>query len=112
MAVTKYVTVARKIQTACNKKFGVRLLINTRQWYSKEKDRAVTYYTVIRELDNKETGTVSNVELFKTYSQIQLILFLRDYWYTLNGWEVPHENEAWEEVKNQRGITQQTTDNN
>ena len=41
-----------------------------------------------------------NIELFSTYSQLQLVLFLRDYWYTLNGWEVPQNNTVWEEIKN------------
>ena len=28
-----------------------------------------------------------------------MVLFLRDYWYEFNGWEVPNDNEVWNKVK-------------
>lgn len=105
MAILKYMAIARKLQTACNNSFGVRLCINTRQWYSEDKHRAVTCYYLTQETEN-EAGKKISVELFKTYSQIQLVLFLRDYWYELNGWEIPHDNEMWEEVKAQNADVQ------
>ena len=111
MAVVKYMAIARKLQSACNKKFGVKLLINTRQWYSKDKNSPVSYYTIMQVVDNNKTGKESTVELFKTYSQIQLVLWLRDYWYKLNGWEVPQDNEVWEEVKNKIERTEQIVNN-
>lgn len=99
MAVTKYMATARKLQTACNRQFGVKLLINSRQWYSDEADRAITQYIVFQAVKNEYKKKDTNIELFKTYSQVQLVLFLRDYWYELNGWEIPTDNETWEEVK-------------
>lgn len=99
MAVTKYIAIARKLQTACNKQFGARILINTRQWYSEDKGRAVTVYTIFQSVKKEDKEKDVNVELFKTYSQIQLVLFLRDYWYSLNGWDIPHDNEEWEQIK-------------
>lgn len=107
MAVTKYIATARKLQTACNKSFGVKLLINTRQWYSKDKDRAITQYSLIQTIQNEDKGKEVNIELFKTYSQVQLVLFLRDFWYELNGWEVPHDNIEWEEIKAEYGRTKE-----
>lgn len=94
-----YLHTAKKLQTACRKLFGVRLLINSRQWYSEDKDMAMTFYTVqkVDFMDGKKVST----ELFKTYSQIQLVLFMRDYWYKLNGWEVPTNNPIWEKIKEQ-----------
>lgn len=103
MAVTKYIATARKLQTACNKSFGVKILINTKQWYSKDKDRAVTQYRLIQTIPNEDRAKETNIELFRTYSQIQMVLFLRDYWYKLNGWEVPHDNLEWEEIKARYG---------
>lgn len=94
----KYMATAKKLQNACNQRFGVRLLINSYQWFSDDKNRAVTQYSVLQ--TQKENGR-NNIVLFKTYSQVQLVLFMRDYWYKLNGWEVPTDNETWEEVKRQ-----------
>lgn len=90
--------VAKRLQTAINNKQPeIKILINTSQWYSEKRKRTITTYT-IRQSHGKGKKTI---ELFKTYSQIQLVLWLRDYWYTLNGWEVPHDNPEWEEVKAQ-----------
>lgn len=93
-----YLHTAKRLQTACRKLFGVKLLINSRQWYSDDKDMAMTLY-VIQEVMYDDAGNKKNIELFKTYSQIQLLLFMRDYWYKLNGWEVPTDNEKWEAIK-------------
>lgn len=101
MAGGKYMKTAKKLQTACKKVFGVKLLIDQRQWYHKDKDMAVTCYTLYQA---KIVGNrTEKTELFKTYSQIQLVLFLRDFWYELNGWEVPTDNLMWEELKRQYG---------
>lgn len=93
-----YLHTAKRLQTACRKLFGVKLLINSRQWYSDDKDMAMTLY-VIQEVMYDDAGNKKNIELFKTYSQVQLVLFMRDYWYKLNGWEVPTDNEKWEAIK-------------
>ena len=93
-----YLHTAKRLQTACRKLFGVKLLINSRQWYSDDKDMAMTMY-VIQEVMYDDAGNKKNIELFKTYSQVQLVLFMRDYWYKLNGWEVPTDNERWEAIK-------------
>lgn len=99
MAGTKYIKTAKKLQTACKKVFGVKLLIDQRQWYHKDKDMAVTAYTLYQVSNNQTTRT--KIKLFQTYSQIQLVLFMRDYWFELNGWEVPHDNKMWEDLKKQ-----------
>lgn len=95
MAV-KYMTLARKLQSACLLK-GEKILFNSRQWYNEDRHRAVTQYIILK--STEENGKEINRELFKTYSQIQLVLFMRDYWYTLNGWELPADNPEWEEIK-------------
>lgn len=91
----KYMSTAKKLQNAINQRHGVKLLINSYQWFSDDKNKAITQYSILQSQEK------NNTVLFKTYSQIQLVLFLRDYWYTLNGWEVPTDNETWEEVKRQ-----------
>lgn len=97
--MAKFSQLAKRLQTAINQKSGTKLLINTQQWYSSDKGRPVTCY-IIREGIDKQLET-----RFKTYSQIQMCLWLRDYWYTLNGWELPHDNLEWEELKRNYGTT-------
>lgn len=98
-AANTYMRLARKLQKAIEKQFGVKLLFNTAQWYSDTKQDIVCMYTVKRTEKSEKTGKYVNTELFTTYSQIQLVLWLRDYWYTLNGWEVPTDNAVWEAKK-------------
>lgn len=100
--MAKFSQLAKRLQTAINQYSGAKLLINTSQWYSDKKSRPVTYY-IIRQGQGKQSNT-----LFKTYSQVQMVLWLRDYWYHINGWEVPSDNMEWEEVKHQYGDENRT----
>ena len=94
---------AKKLQNAINSRSGAKVTIGTSQFYSVDKKRPVMSY-VVRESFPDDDYHASTV-IFKTYSQIQLVLFLRDYWYELNGWEVPTDNKVWEEIKRQNGYT-------
>ena len=98
--MASFAQLAKKLQSAINQRAGAKIIVNTQQWYSEDKGRTVTAYVV------KQSTTVDrdkpyrhNVELYKTYSTVRLVLWLRDYWYTLNGWEIPTDNEMWEEIK-------------
>jgi hypothetical protein len=87
----------KKLQRAINSK-GERLLINQNQWYSEKQNRPVTRY-IIKKVTSAENYRTQSIELFSTCSALQTILFLRDYWYQLNDWEVPTDNEKWNEAK-------------
>ena len=87
-----------KLQQAINGKGG-RVLYNTSQFYSTQQDRPVTIYHIKQAVYDEEKDKTVNVELFKSTSQIQIVLFLRDMWFELNGWEVPQDNEMWNNVK-------------
>lgn len=93
-----------KLQNAINNR-GYKILYNKTQFYSEQQNRPVTQYSIKRIIDNPEDAETNNkkrrqyVELFKTTSQIQIVLFLRDFWYEINGWEIPKDNEMWEEAK-------------
>lgn len=99
--MAKFAQTAKKLQTAINSQSGAKISISTSQWYSKEKHRPITVFT-IRESFPDDNYRKSK-EVFKTYSQVQMVLFLRDYWYNLNGWELPTDNPIWEEVKRKYG---------
>lgn len=106
--MVSYLRTAKKLQTACRKVFKVKILINSKQWFNEDKDTAMTVYTV-QVFDVDENGKKTYTELFKTYSQVQLVLFMRDLWYELNGWEVPTDNPRWQEIKEKYGKTHEAT---
>lgn len=90
-----------KLQTAINSR-GYKLLYNKTQFYSEQQQRPVTQYTIRQVVDADDTATNKKhhyIELFKTCSQIQVVFFLRDFWYEINGWEVPTDNEVWNDAK-------------
>lgn len=90
----------KNLQRAINEKFGVQLLLDRTQFYSEEQDRPVTIWKIKKpapeELQNKSR---KYYEVFSTTSQIQIVLWLRDCWYELNGWDIPTDNPVWEKAK-------------
>jgi hypothetical protein len=90
-----------KLQQALNMK-GQKLLYSTSQFYSEQQNRPVTMYHIKQAIFDEETGKNRNIELFKSVSQIQVVLFLRDMWHEVNGWEVPNDNPIWNSKKEDR----------
>ena len=90
-----------KLQTAINMNGGV-LLIDRTQFFSKEQNRPITMYRICetsKEL-NKNGRPKKNC-LFEAASQIQVVLFLRDYWFVMQGKEMPPivNNKKWGEIR-------------
>lgn len=88
----------RKLQTAINSK-GEKVLIDSTQFWSDEKKKHVIMYHVKKAVWDEDKLKYSNVEVFRSCSQIQIILFLRDMWYQLNGQELPTDNDMWNEIR-------------
>ena len=88
-----------KLQNAINTKFDAKILYNKQQWYSQEQNRPVNQYVLRKAYMDEDAGKMKTIELFSSCSQIQIVLWLRDYWYELNGWEVPQDNEMWNKAK-------------
>lgn len=91
-------TMIRKLQQAINSK-GDKILYHTKQFYSQKQDRPVTIYCVDRAYYDKTSGRTHSTEIFSSTSQIQIVLFLRDIWYEMNGKEPPQNNEIWNRAK-------------
>lgn len=87
-----------KLQHAINDKGG-NILYNTTQFYSETAKRPITIYIIKQAQWSEERQKTVNTELFSSTSQIQIVLFLRDFWYRINGWEVPTDNPVWEQAK-------------
>lgn len=96
----------KKLQLAINQTFKEQLLYERRQFYSKQQQRPINSYIIKKTVFNTAKDKEETVELFKTSSQIQVILYLRDYWYELNGWEVPMDNPEWNMIKARDGLTE------
>ena len=78
---------------------GELILVNTSQFYSIDKHKTVTRYHIKKQVQEDDRNKSSMVELFSSCSQIQITLFLRDYYYEITGQEVPHDNPIWEAAK-------------
>lgn len=107
---TNYRATMKRLQLAINEKFGARLIINKTQFYSIETERPISIYIIKQTLYNPENGRKTYVELFSSSSEVQCVLWLRDYWYELNGWEVPTDNRRWLAEKQKYYEKQQTVE--
>lgn len=96
----------KKLQAAINTKFGDQLLYDRRQFYSTKENRPINMYTIRKQIYSKSKGRPDSITLFKSSSQIQTILYLRDYWYERNGWEIPIDNPEWNLKKAKLGLSQ------
>lgn len=86
------------LQKALNLK-GMRIMYSTSQFYSEQQDRPVTIYHIKQAVYDSDKQKFVNQELFNSTSQIQIVLFLRDLWYTINGKELPTDNEKWNAIR-------------
>ena len=89
----------KKLQKAINEKYQERILVNKNQFYSADSQRVLELLIIKKAVWDEGKQRFKNVELFSSSSDIQIVLWLRDYWYTLNGWEVPTDNAEWNKAK-------------
>ena len=80
-----------RLQVALNSR-GLKILSNRSQFYSEEQKRPVTLYKVSQSRFDTVSGKSRHVELFNSYSQIQIVLFMRNLWYAANGRDIPPTN--------------------
>lgn len=86
------VEMIRKLQIALNSK-GLKILCNRSQFYSDQQKRPVTIYKVAQSVWNEGLGKYNHKDLFSSASQIQVVLFMRNLWYAVNGNPIPPTNE-------------------
>lgn len=78
---------------------GYRLLFNSTEFYSKEKQRPIAIYHIKEVTYNPETEKDEIKELFASPSHIQIVFFLRDYLFSIDGKELPTDNMYWNEIR-------------
>ena len=89
----------KMLQKALNTKGGRRIMYSTTEFYSEQQDRPITTYHIKEAVWDNDKGRYQNQPLFKSTSQIEVVLFLRDLWYSVNGREIPQNNEVWNAKK-------------
>lgn len=89
----------RNLQRACNSVFDAHLICNRSQFYSAQQNRPITIWVIKKAIYNDSKSKFVYEELFSSASDIQAVKFLRDYWFELNGWEVPTDDKEWNKVK-------------
>ena len=93
----------KKLQRAINDKYDAKILVNTTQYYSEKSNRAMSMISIKQAQWDEEKQRYRNIELFASPSDVQIVLWLRDYWYNLNGWEIPKDNPQWIEANGKMG---------
>ena len=98
----------KKLQRAINEKFDAKILFNKTQFVSEKSNKPIELLVIKKAIWDDTKQRYKNIELFSSTSDIQIVLWLRDYWYELNGWEIPTDNKIWNEAKakynNKHGI--------
>lgn len=95
----KFMPQIKKLQTAINTKIPEKIIINKTQIYSESNERINELIIVKKAVYDPDKGKTKYIELFHSTSDVQIVLYLRDFWYEINGWEVPTDNEQWNETK-------------
>lgn len=90
-----------KLRQAINAK-GHKLLFNTTEFYSDAQQRPIAIYHIKDSVLDSQTGKYVNQELFSSPSHLQIVFFLRDYLFALEGKELPTDNEFWNEIRETR----------
>ena len=88
---------ARKLIQALGTK-NIRLTMGTKQFIGRD-GRPRNLFVISEAVWNDERGRYTNVELYSTSSAVRIVLYLRDMWYKVNGWELPTDQEKWNKIR-------------
>ena len=95
----KFGPTIKKLQNAINDTGKYHITINKTQFYVAQDNKIAEVIVVKQAIVDSKTGKTKYIEIFSSGSDINILLFLRDIWYELNGWEIPTDNPDWEETK-------------
>lgn len=87
-----------KLRNALNLR-GHKIAITKTEVFLQNKVFPSTLYTIKKAEYNAQTGKNKYKELFKTFAEIQVVLYLRDYWYILNNEPLPEADDKWEAIR-------------
>jgi len=89
-------SLAEKISTALNAKYGTHIVINSNKFFGKEG--TIVNMHVVKDVYGRG-HSYCDEELFRSASSIYTCLFMRDLLYYLDGKDIPKGDEGWERQK-------------
>lgn len=98
----KFLPTIKKLQKAINTNFDQKILVNKTQFYSEDTDSIIEMIVIKQAVYDPNKKRITNIKLFESTSDVQIVLYMRDIWYKLNGWEIPTDNEMWEDIKKKK----------
>lgn len=87
----------KKLIQALNSK-GEMLMMNKKQFMGRE-GRPHNVFSVTKAEWDGDKNKYKSIEIYKSTSLIRVALFLRDRWFSINGWELPTDNEMWNRIR-------------
>lgn len=79
-----------KLQVGINNAdVGFKIMYNQNQFYSPEKHKPITIHSIKFVTYNEEKGKNDYTEVFKSGTQLFVVFFLRNLWYTISGKDIP-----------------------
>lgn len=88
---------ADRLRIALNQR-GYNLTISKRQFLG-NNNALINLYIVAQAVWDDERHKYYNSDLYSTSSRLKLVFYLRDLWYFENGWELPTDDEMWNETR-------------
>lgn len=88
----------KKLITALNKGYDMKLLYTTREFMGKE-GLPHTMYGISQAVWDEEKGKYGAVKVYETASLIRLVFYLRDLLFLAQGKDLPTDNEMWNEKR-------------
>lgn len=87
----------KKLINALNMK-GEKLLYNKKQFMGKE-GKPHNMYVISKAVWDDRKGKYGSEDIYKSTSTVRIVLYLRDMWFSVNGWELPTDNEMWNQIR-------------
>ena len=103
----KFGPTIKKLQNAINGTGKLHITINKTQYYVEQDNKVAEVIIVKQATPDEKTGKVRYDEIFSSGSDVAIVLYLRDLWYELNGWDIPTDNEKWNETKRKYEVRKQ-----
>ena len=91
--------IVKKLTLALNSN-GYKLTYNVKQFMGQEGEPH-NYYSICQAVWDEDKHKYLNQELYSSTSMVRIVLFLRDMWFTHNGWDLPADQEKWNELRKQ-----------
>lgn len=88
---------SKKLTQALNSR-GHNITFSIKQFMGTE-GRPINMYCLSTATWDEEKRKYMHSELYSSPSMVRIVLFLRDRWFTENGWELPTDQPQWNAIR-------------